>query len=718
MSRDAAFDYLSNGPMCLVALDSSTGKPVQVNETFENYMGPLFKFQGYRFVSAATEGPDQEKLANAIEMVVEGRSNKATVRNVEMVTLSGDAGMPIRRFFDWTIGKGTDHCVLLFGEQVNEQDTEQREKDLELVDFFQNAPIALHWLSGDGIVIWANQTELDVLGYTAEEYIGQPIMKFCPDEEQLVLEIFKQLGSGNTIRDVPVRFRTKDGRIVDLLIDSNVKYDKEGKFSHTRCFIRDDTGRKVRDARAKLLLEETKRSLKMLDNFMSRSLHHMRTPLHVLQNTCDVVLTNVQLRVAQGLATPDDLDSLVLLQDATDHIAEAVQMVQDITDLSIFDQGREYDVKPEQVDLVSFGKSCLTSLKHVPSTVHISLEFSGGGPATIISEGSILHRILRRLLENAIVSTEEGSVTLIIGYSAGRCTFSVVDTGPGVSPDETEHREGTLPLIFQRYHQQFIPEETTDFDKASDLRKKIEDGISSHRKNGLGIGLSLSYHLVLSLGGDLRYSSAPGMTKFWFSLPASPSGGSLVSDLPCAKYTREILVLDEGMSSINLAEDTVAAKRKFQPMEEEKSMDEEPEIVVQKQKIASQGLKAMETPGVLVVEDTDACAKLLMMMLTKMNCSPTRASNGQEAVDIIRNSNASMFNLILMDLRMPVMDGLEATRIIKHELMSKIPVIALTGDGGEEIRGIVDEIGFEEFHNKPMKRAALKEVVEKYTLLS
>lgn len=138
-------------------------------------------------------------------------------------------------------------------------------------------------IRGEGIVIWANQTELDVLGYTAEEYIGQPIMKFCPDEAALVLEIFKQLGSGNTIRDVPVRFRTKDGRIVDLLIDSNVKYDKEGKFSHTRCFIRDDTGRKVRDARAKLLLEETKRSIKMLDNFMSRSLHHMRTPLHVLQ---------------------------------------------------------------------------------------------------------------------------------------------------------------------------------------------------------------------------------------------------------------------------------------------------------------------------------------------------------------------------------------------------------------------------------------------------
>ena len=62
-----------------------------------------------------------------------------------------------------------------------------RRSRAQLIDFFQNAPIALHWLSGTGHVLWANQTELDVLGYTAEEYIGQPIMKFCPDEEELVL---------------------------------------------------------------------------------------------------------------------------------------------------------------------------------------------------------------------------------------------------------------------------------------------------------------------------------------------------------------------------------------------------------------------------------------------------------------------------------------------------------------------------------------------------
>jgi PAS domain S-box-containing protein len=117
----------------------------------------------------------------------------------------------------------------------------------------------MHWLNGDGTVLWANQTELNVLGYTAEEYIGKPIMNFCPDEKELVLEIFKQLGSGNSIADVPVRFRTKDGRIVHLLIDSNVAYNLDGSFGHTRCFIRDDTARKIRDARVQLLIDENER---------------------------------------------------------------------------------------------------------------------------------------------------------------------------------------------------------------------------------------------------------------------------------------------------------------------------------------------------------------------------------------------------------------------------------------------------------------------------
>jgi CheY-like chemotaxis protein len=74
-----------------------------------------------------------------------------------------------------------------------------------------------------------------------------------------------------------------------------------------------------------------------------------------------------------------------------------------------------------------------------------------------------------------------------------------------------------------------------------------------------------------------------------------------------------------------------------------------------------------------------------------------------------------MYSLILMDLRMPIMDGLSATKIIKHELKMNIPIIALTGDAGDETKTQCREIGFAEYCNKPMKRAQLIDVIQRHT---
>ena len=250
---------LDAAPLCAVALDRE-GKACACNKLFTSLMGQLFKYSQYAFAKAAATDVASRKLQEAFNAVCTGESPRVRLRNIEMLTLAGESGLPIKAHFDWFIGPGERTGeVLLLGDPCSDDILAQREKDAELIDFFQNAPIALHWLSGTGHVMWANQTELDVLGYTAEEYIGQPIMKFCPDEEELVLEMFKTLGSGNVIKDVPVRFRTKSGKVVPLLIDSNVAYkvDEKGErtFNHTRCFIRDDTGRRVREARVEALLK-------------------------------------------------------------------------------------------------------------------------------------------------------------------------------------------------------------------------------------------------------------------------------------------------------------------------------------------------------------------------------------------------------------------------------------------------------------------------------
>jgi PAS domain S-box-containing protein len=423
--------------------------------------------------------------------------------------------------------------LLLLGDPCTDQDVTQRAKDSELIDFFQNAPIALHWLSGEGKVLWANQTELNVLGYTSEEYIGQDIMKFCPDEQTLVLEILKRLGSGNSIKDVPVRFRRKDGEIVNLLIDSNVRYEKDGSFGHTRCFIRDDTGRKIRESRATLMLEETRRSLTMLDNFIARSLHHLRTPLHVTQTMVDSIGAYFKTLKAKNAIIDDETKECIdMLRLADDQISQSVDLLEDISDMAKFDQGAVLHVKPEVVDLEQFGREMLklvplTSKKSVTAVLDLRQQedMKGDGPALAVTDRKVLRRLLRHLLNNAMDVTLTGTVSLGIGYKNQRLTFSVTDTGPGLEMPQNA-TEGDLPVIFQRYHQELLPEDTAqpNLTRASSIREKIEKSINNHKKTGMGIGLSLTYHLVQALGGEIRCTSTMGVgTKFQFSLPQKVS---------------------------------------------------------------------------------------------------------------------------------------------------------------------------------------------------
>ena len=82
-----------------------------------------------------------------------------------------------------------------------------------------------------------------------------------------------------------------------LLIDSNVAYKVDDKgekaFNHTRCFIRDDSEQRVREARTEVLLKEAARSLKMLDAFVSRTLHLIKTPCHIAQQSLGLINARV-----------------------------------------------------------------------------------------------------------------------------------------------------------------------------------------------------------------------------------------------------------------------------------------------------------------------------------------------------------------------------------------------------------------------------------------
>jgi len=115
-------------------------------------------------------------------------------------------------------------------------------RENELSDFLENARHAMHTVDAQGTILWANQFELDLLGYARSEYIGRNAADFYAETEGLA-RIMAGLREGATLNDEPARIICKDGSIRDVLISSNARREN-GTFVYSRCFMSDVTDQK------------------------------------------------------------------------------------------------------------------------------------------------------------------------------------------------------------------------------------------------------------------------------------------------------------------------------------------------------------------------------------------------------------------------------------------------------------------------------------------
>lgn len=109
----------------------------------------------------------------------------------------------------------------------------------ELQDYVENAAIGLHWVDANGIIIWANQAELDMLGYEKEEYIGRHISEFHVHKD-VINDILERLTKNETLNQYEANLCHKNGEVKTVHIHSNV-FRVNGEFKHTRCFTVDIT---------------------------------------------------------------------------------------------------------------------------------------------------------------------------------------------------------------------------------------------------------------------------------------------------------------------------------------------------------------------------------------------------------------------------------------------------------------------------------------------
>lgn len=177
-------------------------------------------------------------MAEAVRDGTDTRSAEIIIERPNGSRVTALVNIRALRGHDGTI-EGAINCIEdITAQKALEEEALHKSEDLE--DFFENAAVALHIVDRDGVIVRANRAELDLLGYSAEEYIGHHIAEFHADQS-VIDEILERLASGTKLDQYPARLRAKDGSFRYVLITSNSRF-RNGEFVNTRCFTLDITG--------------------------------------------------------------------------------------------------------------------------------------------------------------------------------------------------------------------------------------------------------------------------------------------------------------------------------------------------------------------------------------------------------------------------------------------------------------------------------------------
>lgn len=395
--------------------------------------------------------------------------------------------------------------------------------------------------------------------------------------------------------------------------------------------------------------EKAETSDKLKSAFLANMSHEIRTPLNAI------------VRFSRIISESDNAEERREYYEIVDANNERLlQLINEILDLSKIESG---------IVEFTYGPVRLHTLCKEIHDAHVfrcpqgvELRFDSPDEAlSIHSDKNRIFQVFSNLIGNAFKFTTEGSVSYGYKQEGERVVFYVKDTGLGIEPEK-------LGRVFQR------------FAKLNNFAQ------------GTGLGLSICKTIIERLGGEIAVSSEVGTgTTFTFWLPLE----NVIQDT------------ETGTNS-HLPGEAVGT----QPSEVLPAKEDTPrpkEETTEKEEDLRATAAGTEQATILIAEDTDSNFDLLNAILGR-KYRLVRARDGMEAVTMYDEVNP---DLILMDIKMPNLDGLEATRIIR-QLSAEVPIIAQSAYAYEHDRNAAEEAGCNDFISKPIAQEKIKEKIKKW----
>ncbi len=348
--------------------------------------------------------------------------------------------------------------------------------------------------------------------------------------------------------------------------------------------------------------------------------------------------------------TPEP-DDLQSLPIIKRNAAYLLELINDILDLSKIEAHK-----------LEFHKTRF-SLQELVSDVHgsmsvcarekglpLSIEYDGPIPETLEGDRTRVRQILMNLITNAIKFTDRGQVRVIIRFLSD-------EVNPGIQFQVTDTGIGIKPHELRRLFQPFTQ----------------GDGSTKRQQGGTGLGLTITNRLVESLGGQIAVDSQPG------------KGSTFTVTLPTAAVKE--LTLIEADNSVLYASSPFADLRNLQ-----------------------------HNCRVLVVDDRSDIRLLIRHFLEEAGAEVATAGNGRKAIEAIDEAHkqGQPFDVIVMDMQMPVMDGYTATAELRGRGFKR-PIIALTASAMKGEREACLAVGCDAYLSKPITQSDLVAAVARYS---